>query len=154
LAIAIITYAVRRYRRRAKPLPASPPAPAAAPEERALARLRALEEAALPAREFAFALSEILRAWLADRFAVDALEATTEELLERAKPLRLDAGHDAWLREFCESLDRVKFADATLAPGESTRRLAETRDFVRETAAVPSPTKVEPEPDPNEGGPR
>jgi hypothetical protein len=152
-AMAALWYAIRRYRRRPKPAPAPLPAPTIAPEEKTLARLRELEQAALPPREFAFALSEILRAWLSDRFAVDALEATTEELRERVKPLRLSSEHDVWLREFCESLDRVKFADATFAAGEGVRRINETREFVHETAATLEPAKNEHEVNTNEGGP-
>jgi hypothetical protein len=134
-AIAGLWYILRLRKRRPKPI-ATRTARAAGPDERALARLRELETAPPPSREFAFALSEILRAYLADRFAVDALEATTEELLERAKLLPLRAGREAWLRDFCEALDRVKFADALLMADDAARRIEETRAFVRETSAA------------------
>src|SRR5690606_24104485 len=99
----------------------TPKAPAATPDETALARLHELETSALPSREFAFALSEIVRGYLAARFGVDALEATTGELMERVEPLPLPEGRMEWLRELCEALDRVKFADARLGVGDANR---------------------------------
>jgi hypothetical protein len=123
--------------------------PVATPEETALVRLRELEEAGLTPREFAFALSEIVRAWLATRHGVDALEATTQELLERTHALPLPNGRKEWLRESCESLDRVKFAGATLSASDMARRVEEARAFVREALATPQgPGTI-----PNAGGP-
>ncbi len=134
-AIAAILYFVRRRKNRPRPAAATK-AREATPDEAALARLRQLETSALPSREFAFALSEIVRGYLAARFGVDALEATTSELMERVKPLPLAAEHEEWLLESCEALDRVKFADARIGVGEANRRIAEVRAFVRETTPV------------------
>jgi hypothetical protein len=145
----------RALKRRPKPVPAAAPAPVITPEEAALARLSELEGATLSAREFAFALSEIARAHLAGRFGIDALEATSEELLERVKPLSLRAGREAWLRAWCESLDLAKFADAALSPADRTRLVDEARAFVVEyTPAAPAETSsVDSGPTPDTGRP-
>lgn len=123
-----------------RPVPA-PPAPTAA--EVAQARLDALEHA-LPgdgepdtARAFAFTLSEILREYLAARYGIDALEATTTELLERTANLPLSRIQHDWLRNACDRLDTVKFADAPLDRADARALLAEARTFVQETAPVP-----------------
>jgi hypothetical protein len=149
--VALVIWNLLRLRARRPNIVPKTAAPIPTPAEIALARLRELEEAALPSREFAFALSEILRGYLAARFGVDALEATTEELLERVRPV-LHAGRVGWLREFCESLDRVKFADAALSPVDAASRVEEARAFIRETTVVHE-TAAAREETPNEAGP-
>lgn len=146
-ALAALAYFLRRRKRSREEAPA--PTPRLAPDEAALARLDELESGPHGSREFAFALSEIVRGYLAARFGVDALEATTHELMERVAPLPLPEGRHEWLRELCEALDRVKFADARLMVGDAKRHAAGVRAFVRETTPVaPIP------PGTGEGGPR
>jgi hypothetical protein len=128
-------YGLRRLARRPKPLPAATVRLLTA-EEHALERLLALENAGLPAgdpatsRAFAFSLSEILREYLAGRFQIDALEATTVELMQRVTALPMTAAQQEWLWHMCAELDAVKFATGTLAPAAADRLLQETRDFV------------------------
>jgi hypothetical protein len=150
VAAAALWYGIRRESRRRKRRPTPAPAMPArvpTPQELALARLLALETDAPPSREFAFALSEILRGYLAARYGVDALEATTEELLERARSLPVAIGRKEWLREFCATLDRAKFADARLAPADASRLLAEARGFVAESTPTARPVDANPQPD-------
>ena len=131
---------IRKRRNRPRPeIPAAPArvAPAAA---RALARLDAREAAGHldagkttdGARLFAFKLSEILREYLAARFGIDALEATTAELLERAAPLPLPPAAFDWLRAASEELDVTKFATGTLSPEAGARLLGGVRAFIHE----------------------
>src|SRR5690606_16244569 len=122
----------RKLRRRPHPQPGAAPARVVPAAERAFARLDALEAAGhlrAPgtsdgARLFAFELSELLREYLAARFDIDALEATTAELLERAAPLPLPPAALDWLRAGCEELDVTKFATGSLSPEAGGRLLA------------------------------
>src|SRR5690606_35648135 len=97
-ALAALWYALRRRKLRPKATFA-PKAPAATPDETALARLHELETSALPSRAFAFVLWDIVRGYLAARVGVDALEATPGEVMERVEPLPLPEGRMEWLRE-------------------------------------------------------
>lgn len=137
--MAIRTWRARRAARRARrPLPAPHAASAA---EAALARLDALarEAVATPAaaRAFAFTLSEILREYLAGQYGIDALEATTPELLERVNDTGLTPDERAWLHGACDELDGVKFAGMPLTADAATRLLQTTRTLVRETSSRP-----------------
>jgi hypothetical protein len=127
-------------RRRARRPETAPPAeaPRTIPaDEAALARLLELENAGLIAagrsREFAFILSEIQREYLAHRFGIDALEATTTELLERAVALPLTDDRHAWLRDACAELDGVKFATGVMSARDAARLLRDTRALVQAT---------------------
>jgi hypothetical protein len=123
-------------RRARRPRKAAPPAATRAltADEIALARLRELQASgwseAGRAREFAFTLSEILREYLANRFGIDALEATTGELLQRVAPLPLAVAQQEWLWHFCGELDAVKFATGALPAADADRLLRETAGFV------------------------
>ncbi len=111
---ALIAFAVIRYLQRPKPVittPARPPEPA---HVRARAALDALAKQNLPAqgkvKEFYFRLSEIIRSYLGELYAFDALECTTPELLAalqtRTTPgLPMDA-----LKTFADESDFVRYA--------------------------------------------
>jgi hypothetical protein len=150
--LAALVWALRTWRKhvaalRARPVP-PPPAPVITAAEAALARLEALQRERNmrreagddhEARRFAFTLSEILREYMAARFGIDALEATSSELLTRAATLTPHAlapeRHD-WLRDFCDETDTVKFADAALSAADEVRLLEDVRAFVRNTGDV------------------
>ncbi len=128
-----------KAKRDARPAPL-PAALVVSPEDTALAHLRALEEAGLIGssnpegpRLFAFRLSEIVREYLAARFGIDALEATTSELLTRSAPLPLLPEQHVWIGEASVELDIVKFATGVLSAADAMRLLEGTRCFVRST---------------------
>lgn|GEM_PF-2730908 len=145
--LAVLVWALRAWRKRvaalrARPVP-PPPEPVASAGDAALARLESLRReidragGALEPRHFTFTLSEILREYLAERFHIDALEATSSELLARAGalvPRLLKPGQHDWLRAFCDETDTVKFASATLGAASEARLLDEVVAFVRATA--------------------
>jgi len=110
------------------------------PYEDALEKLRVLEQAGLPSqglgREFAFSLSEIMRGYIGQRFEIDALEATTGELLERAASLPLAPEQQAWLRHFTSDLDTVKYATGALAEAEAARQIEAAREFLHATRPI------------------
>jgi hypothetical protein len=132
LALAFVLWRVLRKRA---------PAPAAKPQlppfEEALAGLAGLKDLSFirqnRAREFCFALSELLRRYVSRRFGVDALESTTSEFLEKTRNLPVTSAQRQWLAAFCDRTDLVKFANAALLESEAGALLAATEDFVRQT---------------------
>lgn len=158
--LAALVWAFRAWRKhvaalRARPVP-PPPAPVVAAAEAALARLEALQRdrnerrearIILEPRSFAFTLSEILREYMAARFGLDALEATSSELLTRAAtlvPHTLKPEQHDWLRVFCNETDTVKFASAALHAADEARLLEDVRTFVHVTAEKPAASSEAP----------
>lgn len=124
---------VRRWwRRRAGRVP--PPRPA---DEVALERLEAARSLLDPthAREFCFAVTEAIRLYVEDRFALRAARRTTDEFLAdlaRADDTPL-AAHAPALDDFLHRADLVKFARAGLERGEMEAMHASAVRLVRET---------------------
>jgi hypothetical protein len=131
----------RRWRARASLRPEPPPRPA---HEIALERLDRLgaggfaEEA--DHRPFYFSLSEVVRDYLGGRFGFDALEMTTEELIEelrRRAPRELMLGELAgWLT----ACDLVKFAKISPSGTEARGALETAIRIVESTRPRPEPT--------------
>lgn len=127
---------VRRRRGRPRPAPVVAPRP---PHEVALERIEALRRQGEFDRgsyqPLYFALSEILRAYLGDRFAIDARELTTAELVAR-----MEERHDSALtsqreliRGQLEAWDLVKFAKAPSSDSEARASLDAAETVVRAT---------------------
>lgn len=137
-ALALLAWAVRRRRaRRLVPAPAPPPPP----HEVAARALRALRARGLPERgefkPFYSALSDIVRRYLEDRFAVRAPEMTTEEFLAAtARGGALDDAYRASLGAFLVESDLVKFARHVPTVGDSERAIVAAERFVADTTPV------------------
>ncbi len=105
---------------------------------RALAHQRTL--AGGDPRAFAIAVSETVRSYLEEAFAIHAPRRTTEELLadlvrDRSGPL---AAHQYELTEFLRQCDLAKFAGAALSPSRMNAMLESAEALVRATVA-PAP---------------
>ncbi len=115
--------------------------PLLSPHEEALKNLTALNAIQHlrqnRAREFAFALSEILRNYVGRRYTIDALESTTPEFLERIKPLDLSVSQQDWIRGLCETLDQTKYATGGILESDAELWIQETKKFVERTKVVP-----------------
>jgi hypothetical protein len=130
----------RRLRLRAAFRPAPPPRP---PHELALERLDRLGATGFAEdadhRPFYFQLSEIIREYLGARFAFDALEMTTEELVEE---LRRRASRELVLGEVAGWLtasDLVKFAKISPTATEARGALETAIRIVESTRPRPQP---------------
>ncbi|MFZ5467824.1 MAG: BatD family protein [Myxococcota bacterium] len=116
LVAAALTYLLLRHLRRprAAQRPAVPPQPL---DVRTVAALDALRAENLPAqgrvREFHFRLSEIVRGYLGERYAFEALECTSGELLDALARLHTPGLSMDELAAFAHGSDLVKFAKAS-----------------------------------------
>jgi hypothetical protein len=141
LALALIALMIRRaLRRRAGEVAAMPAAPRRPPEETAMAALRALRAAGQFGRDlyrpFYFAVAEIVRAYLGERYRFDALELTTRELIDAlgARAPHLVEPGSAVVR-FLDETDLVKFAKTGSTDGDALKALDAAESIVLSTAA-------------------
>ena len=114
--------------------------------DRAVARLERLRRTGMPAPSDLDAwyveLSDIVRRYIEERFALRAPEQTTEEFLLEAGRSALSGPHRELLSAFLATCDRVKFARYNPGAEESRQALDEARRFLDETRAIddsPSP---------------
>jgi hypothetical protein len=121
----------RWWKRRKSRIP--PPRPA---DEVALERLEAARAFLDPAhaREFCFAVSEAIRLYIEDVFAVRAARRTTDEFLADLvrSPTPGLVEHKAPLEEFLQQSDLVKFARAPLLQSEMEVMHGSACRFVRD----------------------
>ncbi len=136
LACVVLGIYLGRYfwLRSRKPPPPPPPKP---PYDEAMEALTLLEQKDLMAkgllREYVFELSEILKRYTGRRFACNAAECTTEEMLVWLKTAPFDKTHSRSLEWFFNTTHPVKFA--RLVPDRATvqQLLDETRLFIEKT---------------------
>ena len=87
--------------------------------------------------EFTAEVSDILRQYIEDRFALKAPERTTEEFLVEVSPaLPVDAQKKGILKAFLLHSDLVKFAALEPSVEDAERTFATCRDFIEATKAV------------------
>jgi hypothetical protein len=118
--------------------------------DRAMARLRELEQRGLPSPDqdgqdgpavdvWYVELSAIVRRYLEDRYGLRAPELTTEEFLREAQRSgQLSSTHRDLLSDFLVRCDRVKFARYQPGEDESRQALGSARSFLEETRLVAS----------------
>ncbi len=116
----------------------APPLPA---HVKALRALKELDEKHLveknKIKEFYYELSDILRHYIEDRFALKAPEQTTEEFLHE---LNTDANfpkeYRSLLKKFLTECDLVKFANYSASPENAKNAENSTVDFIEETKII------------------
>lgn len=115
-----------------KKTPPPPPKPA---HLVALERLDQLEAEAIwqkgEIKAFQSELTHVLRAYLEDRFSMQALEATTAEIRQSMKEFQLD--EDGTIHAVLSTADMVKFAKAEPDSSVHPAALQTVRDFVLAT---------------------
>jgi hypothetical protein len=141
LLLALAWWGWRWYRARRPPLTLL---------QRTLQRLeatRVLMQAG-DARAFSAAVSDVVRAYVEERFNVLATHLTTNEFLRDClgQVGSVLQAHEHALSEFLNYCDLAKFARWSLDAGEMERMLASAKHFVATTAAPsPGPTAITPE---------
>lgn len=111
--------------------------------DRALKRLERLRRLGLPDADASdgwyVELSDIVRRYIEERFALRAPELTTEEfLLEAGRSADLSPPHRDLLSDFLARCDRVKFARYSPEEDESRDALGVAERFLGETRQMPS----------------
>lgn len=105
----------------------------------AYGRLEALRPALQvdePARDVFFALSEILREYLGNRYDFDALELTTREAMARLDGVDLQGVRPAEIEDVLAFADLVKFAKAPASRADAEDAFRRTRELVDRTLYV------------------
>lgn len=148
-AVAALAWFARRawLRRPRRLAPSAPPLPL---EERTRAALDALESEELPQRglqrEFHFRLNGLVRGYLGERFAFDALECTSRELLGEVERRALPGVDEAGLQGFVDQCDVARYARGDVPVPACNGALAFARELVEATRPRPPPGPSAPPP--------
>lgn len=130
----------RYWRRKRQPSDIVPEEILLPPETVAIRKLNDLAgETWGDARRFYFELSDIFRVYLGQRFSIEAIEMTTEELLPAIERLAFDRDLTTGIRDFLLFSDPIKFANMSTSSFCMERDLDFVRFFVRHT--TPDPTR-------------
>lgn len=123
-------------KRKAKTLP-PPPEIILPAHEIALKQLTELKAEKLwqqgEVKEYQSRLTHIVRAYIENRYDVQALESTTDEIIQQIKPLDVEEHFKTQLREMLQMADLVKFAKAKPPVDVHQRLMDEAEDFVIKT---------------------
>ena len=86
-------------------------------------------------KEYFSSLTDIAREYIEGQFGVNAVEMTTDDILEEIKPLHFSTEAYNKLKDTMEVADLVKFAKYSATPLESDTCLNNMTDFVNESYA-------------------
>lgn len=137
LLIILAIYLYLKYRNKPKPVVEVTPEIKRPSHEIALEKLEALKQQKLwqqgEVKAYHSALSEIIREYLENRFDIVALEATTDEIVEKMKIFAVAKEQKTALQELLELADLVKFAKVNPLPDEHERSYKIAYEFVMAT---------------------
>lgn len=140
LAALLLLLFLRRPKRQA-PVAAAPEVPI---HERYVAALEALERERLwqqgEHKLYQSRLTDLLRAYIEERYQVPALERTTDELMNELRVSPLSAEQQSTLGNMFRLADLVKFAKATPTAQENEQMMSGAVRFVRGTAPADTTT--------------
>lgn len=130
----------RRFRLKKSPAKAAVVVP---PHRRAKDRLRGAGELMSDPYRFCSLVSDVLRAYVEERFELKAPERTTEEFMEELRSsTKLRGDHKFLLEDFLGRCDLVKFARFEPTVPELEALLESAYRFVDETAPVDPPEET------------
>ena len=111
--------------------------PAIPPYDKAVDDLKRLREEKMwqsgKVKEYFSTLTDIAREYIEGQFGVNAVEMTTDDILEEVKPLRFSSETYNKLKETMEVADLVKFAKYSSSNLESENAMNSMTDFVNES---------------------
>ncbi|MFP2911309.1 BatD family protein [Pyxidicoccus sp. 3LFB2] len=144
LAAVLLAWAVWRWwKNRPKHVVVAPPLPLDVRTRKALDALKAED---LPARghvkDFYFRLSEIIRGYLGERYAFEALECTSSELMASLRRLPTPGLPEDALMRFVSESDMVKYARADASPESCRDALAFGYALIDKTYVPPPPPQA------------
>ncbi len=85
-------------------------------------------------KEYQSQVTDVLRAYIEERFNVPAMESTTDELLASLRMSEMNAGQREQLANMLHMADMVKFAKWTPLPAENEQLMAGAIKLVQQTA--------------------
>jgi LPXTG-motif cell wall-anchored protein len=91
-------------------------------------------------KQYHISMTEILRAWVVERFRIHAKEMTTGEIIYLLNSNRADASASMKLERVLRTADMVKFAKGIPENEENEYCLQLAMDFVSATAIYPEPS--------------
>ncbi len=94
-------------------------------------------------KEYFSSLTDIAREYIEGQFGVNAVEMTTDDILEEVKPLQFSQDTYNKLKETMEVADLVKFAKYTTSSLESENAMNSMTEFVNESYALYQKRKQE-----------
>ena len=96
-------------------------------------------------KEYFSSLTDIVREYIEGQFGVNAVEMTTDDILEEVKPLHFSKETYDKLKETMEVADLVKFAKYSASALESDTALNDMTEFVNESYELYQKRKAEEE---------
>lgn len=137
LAILIIFFIARYYARKQKPSDTEPEKPKVPPHITALAELEKVKLEAIwkdgRIKEYYSLISDTIRLYIEDRFNVNALESTTDEIMTAFRSQVVDKESKDKLQQLLMLSDLVKFAKMNPIEDEHYFTLQNAFDFVNGT---------------------
>ena len=113
--------------------------PVIPPYDKAVDDLKRLREEKMwqsgKVKEYFSSLTDIAREYIEGQFGVNAVEMTTDDILEEVKPLHFSSETYNKLKETMEIADLVKFAKYSASTLESDTALSSMTEFVNESYA-------------------
>ena len=113
--------------------------PVIPPYDKAVDDLKRLREEKMwqsgKVKEYFSSLTDIAREYIEGQFGVNAVEMTTDDILEEIRPLRFPKETYDKLKDTMEVADLVKFAKYSASTLESDTALSNMTDFVNESYA-------------------
>lgn len=92
-------------------------------------------------KEYYFALDDIFRNYLTDRYQYNAIDRTSSEILSDIHRLSLPADLQQMTRRFLSRSELAKFADSAPSAIEASDDLKQLTHFVRQTTPSKEPAK-------------
>jgi hypothetical protein len=137
LVLLITIILIRRYNRKKNEIEPEPEKPKIPPHITALAALEKIKEEQIwkegKAKEYYSTISETVRTYIEDRFQVNALESTTDEIMKAFRSQVVDVESKEKLQQLLTLSDLVKFAKMTPIEDEHVFTLQNAFDFVNGT---------------------
>ncbi len=138
-AVIALVAVLRRRRRKPATEPEAPPKPL---HERTLEALAAIEARKLwqqgLVKQYHSEVTDLLRGYVEERYAVPALERTTDDLVAELKASAMGAEARELLANLLRLADMVKFAKYTAIPVENEQLMSGAVRFVQLTAPTPT----------------
>ena len=137
LLICAIIYIIRRIRNKKSLIPFKKPEPKLPPHEQAIKELDEIKQQKLwqqgRSKEYYTQITDTLRKYIVERFGINAMEMTSNEILELIRQNTDAQSVSDSLRQILQLADFVKFAKVNPLPDENDLSLMNAYLFINQT---------------------